>query len=145
MLTIESTGEAFSLEVGRLIGERLQPGDVLALWGELGAGKTLLTCGIARGLGVPEEVRITSPTFTLINEYEGRIHLYHLDKDAVRDLLARTNFKHLSRPATSISTPVRLKRGRRDGGARAGYGRVIPTAFSVRLKGTAENICRKRF
>ncbi len=79
MLTIESPGEAFSLDVGRLIGERLQSGDVLALWGELGAGKTLLTRGIARGLEVPEEIRITSPTFTLINEYEGRLHLYHLD------------------------------------------------------------------
>jgi tRNA threonylcarbamoyladenosine biosynthesis protein TsaE len=79
MLTIESPGESVTLEVGRLVGEELLPGDVLALWGELGAGKTLITRGMARGLEIPEEVRITSPTFTFINEYDGRLHLYHLD------------------------------------------------------------------
>jgi tRNA threonylcarbamoyladenosine biosynthesis protein TsaE len=52
---------------------------VLALCGELGAGKTCLTQGIARGLGVPEAYRVTSPTFTIINEYPGRFRLYHLD------------------------------------------------------------------
>jgi tRNA threonylcarbamoyladenosine biosynthesis protein TsaE len=78
-LTVESDCEARSLELGRALGEKLEPGDVLALRGELGAGKTLLTRGIARGLGIPPEVPITSPTFTLINEYDGRLHLYHLD------------------------------------------------------------------
>ncbi len=52
---------------------------MLALWGELGSGKTLFARGIARGMGVPQQVRITSPTFTIINEYEGRLRLYHLD------------------------------------------------------------------
>jgi tRNA threonylcarbamoyladenosine biosynthesis protein TsaE len=74
-----STSEAQSLEVGRQIGERLHGGDVVALWGELGAGKTLFARGIARGLGVAPGTRITSPTFTIINEYDGRLHLYHLD------------------------------------------------------------------
>ena len=74
-----STSEVQSLELGRQIGERLKSGDVVALWGELGAGKTLFTRGIARGLGVAEGTRITSPTFTIINEYDGRLHLYHLD------------------------------------------------------------------
>jgi tRNA threonylcarbamoyladenosine biosynthesis protein TsaE len=78
-LVIESPGEAVSLELGRRIGQLLEAGDVLALWGELGAGKTLLTRGIARGLGISPQVRITSPTFTFINEYDGRLHLYHLD------------------------------------------------------------------
>jgi tRNA threonylcarbamoyladenosine biosynthesis protein TsaE len=74
-----SVSEGQSLDVGRLIGERLEAGDVVALWGELGAGKTLLTRGIARGLGIPPGIHITSPTFTIINEYGGRLHLYHLD------------------------------------------------------------------
>jgi tRNA threonylcarbamoyladenosine biosynthesis protein TsaE len=74
-----SPGENCSLLLGRRIGELLQPGDILGLWGELAAGKTLLTRGIARGLGVGPEVRITSPTFTIINEYSGRVRLYHLD------------------------------------------------------------------
>lgn len=78
-LTIPSDGEDFSRELGRMLGERLEPGDVLALRGELGAGKTLLAGGIARGLGVPPGIPVNSPTFTLINEYEGRLRLYHLD------------------------------------------------------------------
>ncbi|SHF44695.1 tRNA threonylcarbamoyladenosine biosynthesis protein TsaE [Desulfofundulus australicus DSM 11792] len=64
-------------ELGRLLASLLQPGDVLCLHGELGAGKTVLARGIARGLGVAGPV--TSPTFTLINEYSGRLPLYHMD------------------------------------------------------------------
>src|SRR3989337_352438 len=64
---------------GKDLGETLYSGDVVALSGELGAGKTCLAQGIARGLGIPEEYRITSPTFTIINEYPGRLILYHLD------------------------------------------------------------------
>ena len=74
-----SPGEKCSLLLGRAIGELLQPGDILALRGELAAGKTLLAQGIARGLGIGPEVRITSPTFTIINEYAGRLRLYHID------------------------------------------------------------------
>lgn len=68
-----------TLRIGRIIGEQLLAGDIVALTGELGAGKTCLTQGIARGLGVPEQYFITSPTFTLINEYPGRLPLYHFD------------------------------------------------------------------
>ncbi len=74
-----SPGEECSLLFGRAIGQLVQAGDILALHGELGAGKTLLTQGIARGLEVGPEVRVTSPTFTIINEYSGRLHLFHLD------------------------------------------------------------------
>ncbi|MGC9195332.1 MAG: tRNA (adenosine(37)-N6)-threonylcarbamoyltransferase complex ATPase subunit type 1 TsaE [Syntrophobacteraceae bacterium] len=74
-----SPGEACSLLLGQKLGQLLQPGDIVALWGELAAGKTLLTRGIARGLGIPEKVRVTSPTFTIINEYSGRLPLFHLD------------------------------------------------------------------
>lgn len=68
-----------SVAIGRIIGEQASPGDILAFVGELGSGKTCMTQGIARGLQVPEGYQITSPTFTLINEYPGRIKLYHLD------------------------------------------------------------------
>lgn len=65
------------------IGERLarlaRPGDVLALWGELGAGKTVLTKGVAAGLGL-DPADVTSPTFIIEHEHEGgRIPLFHLD------------------------------------------------------------------
>jgi tRNA threonylcarbamoyladenosine biosynthesis protein TsaE len=69
-----------TFRIGQLLAEGLQAGDVVALIGELGSGKTCLTQGIARGLGVPEGYAVTSPTFTLINEYPGRqLPLYHLD------------------------------------------------------------------
>ncbi|MDR0876184.1 MAG: tRNA (adenosine(37)-N6)-threonylcarbamoyltransferase complex ATPase subunit type 1 TsaE [Clostridiales Family XIII bacterium] len=65
-------------EYGVRLGGELAPGAVIALTGELGAGKTTLAKGIARGLGITDE--ITSPTFTLINEYtSGRLPLYHFD------------------------------------------------------------------
>ena len=65
------------------LGERLAahaaPGDVIALWGELGAGKTVLARGVAIGLGIDEET-ITSPTFVILHEhFGGRLPLYHLD------------------------------------------------------------------
>ena len=63
----------------RNIGEKLREGDILALSGELGSGKTCFTGGLARGLGVNENYQITSPTFTLINEYPAKCKLYHFD------------------------------------------------------------------
>lgn len=66
--------------IGRSLGEGLTGGDCVALTGELGAGKTCLTQGIAAGLGVPDSYVVASPTFTLVNEYPGReTSLYHLD------------------------------------------------------------------
>ncbi len=81
----DSPGEECSLLLGRRTGELLQAGDILALWGELASGKTLFTQGIARGLRVGPEVRVTSPTFTIINEYSGRLYLYHLDLYRISD------------------------------------------------------------
>jgi len=78
-LTLISESAEETQNIGRIIGEGLNSGDVVALTGELGSGKTCITRGIARGLGVPEEYQITSPTFTLINEYPGRVTLYHVD------------------------------------------------------------------
>ena len=64
--------------VGQALGEKLMPGTVLAYEGDLGAGKTAFTRGLARGLGATEAV--TSPTYTIVNEYlSGRIPLFHFD------------------------------------------------------------------
>ena len=65
--------------IGKVVGMHLKPGDVVSLFGELGAGKTCFTRGIACGLGIGNEVPIVSPSFTLINEYPGKIPLYHFD------------------------------------------------------------------
>jgi tRNA threonylcarbamoyladenosine biosynthesis protein TsaE len=53
---------------GAALGASIEAGDIIGLIGDLGAGKTLLVQGIARGLGVPPDVRVTSPTFTIVNE-----------------------------------------------------------------------------
>ena len=64
--------------LGQLIGARLQPGTIIAFEGDLGAGKTAFTRGLARGLGASD--RVTSPTYTIVNEYlGGRLPLFHFD------------------------------------------------------------------
>ena len=78
-IEIISSSVAQTIEIARLIGEKLKDGDLLALSGELGSGKTCFTKGLALGLGVSAEYQITSPTFTLINEYPARCKLYHFD------------------------------------------------------------------
>ena len=65
--------------LGAALGGCVRPGDVLALRGPLGVGKTCLVQGIARGLGVDPNVPVTSPTFTLVGEYPGRVSLRHAD------------------------------------------------------------------
>ncbi len=65
-------------DIGARLAEQLEPGAVVAFTGDRGAGKTAFTRGLARGLGIPD--RITSPTFTIVNEYEGgRLPLFHFD------------------------------------------------------------------
>lgn len=73
-----------TVELGKKIGAFLLPNDVVALTGQLGAGKTTLIQGIAQGIGVTDYV--TSPTFILINEYEGRIPFFHVDLYRLNDV-----------------------------------------------------------
>ncbi|MBP7341719.1 MAG: tRNA (adenosine(37)-N6)-threonylcarbamoyltransferase complex ATPase subunit type 1 TsaE [Smithellaceae bacterium] len=79
LVEIRSESAEQTFAVGLAIGRRAADGDVFALSGELGAGKTCFTGGLARGLGVGEEYAITSPTFTLLNEYPGRCRFFHFD------------------------------------------------------------------
>ncbi len=73
----ESNSAEETRQLGYSMGEKAKAGDIFCLSGDLGAGKTVFTKGFAKGLGVEELV--TSPTFTIINEYEGRLPLYHFD------------------------------------------------------------------
>ena len=68
-----------TLHLGKSIGSSLISGDIILLFGDLGAGKTRLTQGICNGLGLEKDTYIRSPTFTLINEYQGRLPIYHID------------------------------------------------------------------
>ncbi len=66
-------------QFGIQLGSVASPGDVICLDGELGAGKTTLTQAIAKGLDVPSSCYVTSPSFSILHEYPGRIPLYHMD------------------------------------------------------------------
>ena len=68
-----------TLQLGKSLGSSLIPGDIILLNGDLGAGKTYLTQGICYGVGLDEGSYIRSPTFTLINEYQGKLPIYHID------------------------------------------------------------------
>ncbi|KYH29345.1 MULTISPECIES: tRNA (adenosine(37)-N6)-threonylcarbamoyltransferase complex ATPase subunit type 1 TsaE [Clostridium] len=72
-----------TIDIGMQIGKLANSGDIICLIGDLGTGKTHITKGIAKGLGIDDH--ITSPTFGIVNEYEGRHKLYHFDVYRVND------------------------------------------------------------
>ncbi len=75
---VNSHSEKETLKIGKRLAKALRPGEVVCLYGPLGSGKTALTKGIAQGLGIPKK-DVHSPTFTLMNMYEGARTLYHFD------------------------------------------------------------------
>lgn len=75
-----------TIKEGREIGAKLKAPVLILLSGDLGAGKTTLTKGIAAGLGAAREDDVTSPTFTLIHKYEGSTRVYHVDLYRIEDL-----------------------------------------------------------
>ncbi|MBQ4040786.1 MAG: tRNA (adenosine(37)-N6)-threonylcarbamoyltransferase complex ATPase subunit type 1 TsaE [Oscillospiraceae bacterium] len=76
-MTIISSSWEQTFNVGKELAAKLNPGDVIAFHGDLGAGKTVFVRGLAEGLGL--DARVTSPTFTIVNEYDGKIPLFHFD------------------------------------------------------------------
>jgi tRNA threonylcarbamoyladenosine biosynthesis protein TsaE len=99
-----SRSAAETMEFGRQLAQSLRPGDVIALTGDLGSGKTCLVKGIAAGLGVTQEV--TSPTFTIIHEYRGgRLLLIHVDLYRVDKLAEAVNIgieDYLNGPGVTV-------------------------------------------
>jgi tRNA threonylcarbamoyladenosine biosynthesis protein TsaE len=67
-----------TMKIGRMLARKLLPADIICLYGNLGSGKTVLTKGIAEGLGIKAQA-VVSPTFVLIRQYEAKIPLYHFD------------------------------------------------------------------
>lgn len=84
MKKIICRNEEETKEIGYRLGKLLNKGDIVCLTGDLGAGKTTITKSIAEGLEVDEDV--TSPTFTIINEYDGRLPVYHFDVYRILDI-----------------------------------------------------------
>ena len=77
--TVITHSDAETIALGKKLGALLEDGDVVALVGELGSGKTWFTKGVALGLGVSSKNIVTSPSFSLVNGYEGKIPFYHMD------------------------------------------------------------------
>lgn len=85
MQTIETFSPEETFQLGKRLGEHAQPGEVYTLVGDLGVGKTVLTQGIAKGLGIEDAV--SSPTFTIVQIYEeGRMPFYHFDVYRIGDV-----------------------------------------------------------
>ncbi len=78
-MKFKTSSETETSAFGRFLGEQLQRPLTILLQGNLGAGKSVIARALARGLGVPEDIPITSPTFTLMNHYPARLELYHFD------------------------------------------------------------------
>jgi tRNA threonylcarbamoyladenosine biosynthesis protein TsaE len=76
-IRVRTTSAAETIALGERLGRAARPGDLVCLWGDLGAGKTQVAKGVAIGLGI--DATITSPTFILMAEYPGRIPLFHVD------------------------------------------------------------------
>ncbi len=78
-ICITTTSAEKTLNCGRVLGKLIDRPLFIALTGDLGSGKTVLIQGLAQGLGIPPEHPVTSPTYTLVNEYDGRLPLFHVD------------------------------------------------------------------
>jgi tRNA threonylcarbamoyladenosine biosynthesis protein TsaE len=78
-LQIVSPSSSDTQKLGQELGQLLDAGDIVCLSGELGSGKTVLSKGIAQGLGVSHERAVRSPSFVLIHRYQGRVAIYHVD------------------------------------------------------------------
>jgi tRNA threonylcarbamoyladenosine biosynthesis protein TsaE len=117
-----------TVALGERLGRAAEAGDLICLWGELGAGKTQLAKGIARGLGIDDTVN--SPTFILMNEYRGRLPLFHVDlyrlADAADALAGGVVDERQSDGVTVVEWPERM-------------GAVLPTRrLDVRIDGTGD-------
>ena len=105
-----------TVRLGEEIARFCRAGDVILLAGELGCGKTTLVRGLARGLGVPEETAVTSPTFAIVHEYPGRLPLFHFDLYRIggEDELYETGFDDYAAAGgvMAVEWPERLGRMR---------------------------------
>ena len=103
-LQITTQSAEHTQALGRCIGELLNGEEVIALIGPLGAGKTQLVKGIVAGAGRADPASVTSPTFTLVNEYPGRPHLFHIDAYRLTGggELAALGFDEMASPDSSV-------------------------------------------
>ena len=77
--TYHTTSPRQTFKLGEQLSKRLKGGEIILLIGELGSGKTIFAKGVASGLGIKSSTAVTSPSFTLINEYQGKLKFFHID------------------------------------------------------------------
>src|SRR4051812_33027029 len=127
---LTSASPAETIALGERLGRLADAGDLVCLWGDLGAGKTQLAKGIARGLGIADTVN--SPTFVLMSEYRGRLPLFHVDlyrlADAADALAGGVVDERQEDGLTVVEWPDRM-------------GNVLPAArLDVRIEGTGDDV-----
>jgi tRNA threonylcarbamoyladenosine biosynthesis protein TsaE len=128
-VTVRTASAAETIALGERLGRVAEPGDLVCLWGELGAGKTQVAKGVALGLGI--DATITSPTFVLMAEYSGRIRLFHVDlyrlADAADALAGGVVDDRQAAGLTVVEWPERM-------------GDVLPASrLDVRIVGTGDD------
>ncbi|MBI1746014.1 MAG: tRNA (adenosine(37)-N6)-threonylcarbamoyltransferase complex ATPase subunit type 1 TsaE [Acidobacteria bacterium] len=97
--------EEATIRLGRRLGKSIEPPQVILLFGNLGAGKTTLTKGIAQGLGFRKPYEVISPTFVIVNEYQGRAKIFHVDLfrlSSGRDLESVGLYEMMQQPVVTI-------------------------------------------
>lgn len=127
---IRSRSVDATIELGAALGRHAEPGDLICLWGDLGAGKTQVAKGIARGLGI--DATVNSPTFILMAEYPGRLPLFHVDlyrlADATDALAGGVVDDRQTDGVTVVEWPDRMAA-------------VLPTGrLDVRIDGTGDDV-----
>jgi tRNA threonylcarbamoyladenosine biosynthesis protein TsaE len=127
---VESRSAADTIALGARLGRVAAAGDLICLWGELGAGKTQVAKGIARGLGI--DATVNSPTFILMAEYAGRLPLFHVDlyrlADAAEALAGGVIDERQADGVTVVEWPERI-------------GPVLPShRLDVRIDGTGDEV-----
>jgi tRNA threonylcarbamoyladenosine biosynthesis protein TsaE len=127
---VRSASTDATIELGAALGRRAEPGDLICLWGDLGAGKTQVAKGIARGLGI--DATVNSPTFILMAEYPGRLPLFHVDlyrlADATDALAGGVVDDRQADGVTVVEWPERMAA-------------VLPTGrLDVRIDGTGDDV-----
>ena len=127
---VRSASTDATIELGAALGRHAEPGDLICLWGDLGAGKTQVAKGIARGLGI--DATVNSPTFILMAEYPGRLPLFHVDlyrlADATDALAGGVVDDRQADGVTVVEWPERMAA-------------VLPTGrLDVRIDGTGDDV-----
>lgn len=138
-MTVDSVSVGDTHCLAQCLARLVQPGDVFALEGDLGAGKTTFTQGFARELGIEEHVN--SPTFTLIKEYRGRIPLYHMDLYRLQDEsealdLGLGEYFH-GEGVCVVEWPDRLGAELPEDALRLSFKVIAPEARRIRISGSS--------